>query len=681
MVEDEQIIDAFRQLLHAHGRWPTWESADRYLDQTLGLDDPWAAVSRLDRSLLWGFGDVEPNDDHRVGLSIRGLSQCPAAREDVELFIDGVRLGADLQQESDTPVSLTATLFEEQLAIPAAGRSDLLMRQPALWHTTSLWSHLSFGDGPRGWSITLARKQIRRMRGVVDVEDYLHLVLPTTPSDPATAAAAAAAQDETSSRVLALRGDSGETYEVQLDVSLGAGSQGTVFAATSSSGAAVAVKRMTLRGFDASKWYRDGRYAEREEQVGRYLADRRSGHVLPLLDTAVENDAYYLMYPKAEFSLSDRIRQAQAQETRLDLVEVRDIALQLAMGVAELERHQVVHRDLKPANALFHDGRWKWGDLAAARLLEEATSTYTLNQIGTPAYQAPEVAAGNVPTFSYSLGCTIYAIATGEPPFQGTEVRAHQRDAEPNLDAIGDERLARAVQFMLAKEPGKRPTAEWVVEFLSDDAPDDDNAVAGLRSLATAALARQAARSSADAEVARRKQCASDALARFDHIWASLMSKVKRQLPHVREAQDGPVWILTYEDLRLMVQLAEPAANCSAVQLGVVSVHAEGDSQRYTNVANVGAWPDNNGDPRWRLLRLVRNDLAPNRFEVSSSLSDGLGAVSVRDLEQVLAQREARVAAASATIREEIDLTADSLRDLFTAEAAALHADIEGGHG
>ncbi|HET9624724.1 MAG TPA: protein kinase, partial [Kofleriaceae bacterium] len=88
----------------------------------------------------------------------------------------------------------------------------------------------------------------------------------------------------------------------------------------------------------------------------------------------------------------------------------------------------VVHRDVKPANVMIaHDGRVLLGDFGVARLeTEDSLVTRTGALLGTPAYMSPEQASGEVATARsdvYSLGATLYQLATGALPFVGSQAK------------------------------------------------------------------------------------------------------------------------------------------------------------------------------------------------------------------------------------------------------------------
>lgn len=127
-------------------------------------------------------------------------------------------------------------------------------------------------------------------------------------------------------------------------------------------------------------------------------------------------------------TLSERLKSGP-----LPQADVVELGMQLAAGVQCAHAAGVIHRDLKPGNLrLTDDGRLKILDFGLARLLGPETSlmsTHTSTDQGRPAgtlqYMAPEQLRGEPPGVStdiYSAGATLYELATGHPPFRGTQL-------------------------------------------------------------------------------------------------------------------------------------------------------------------------------------------------------------------------------------------------------------------
>ena len=106
----------------------------------------------------------------------------------------------------------------------------------------------------------------------------------------------------------------------------------------------------------------------------------------------------------------------------LPVAQVLNLAIQAADALAAPHALRITHRDLKPANIMVLDGdRVKICDFGIAKAADD-TQTLPGQRRGTPAYMSPEhfsVRAIDNRSDLYSLGCVIYAMLTGQPPFKG----------------------------------------------------------------------------------------------------------------------------------------------------------------------------------------------------------------------------------------------------------------------
>jgi eukaryotic-like serine/threonine-protein kinase len=122
-----------------------------------------------------------------------------------------------------------------------------------------------------------------------------------------------------------------------------------------------------------------------------------------------------------EYLPSRSLAAVLGERGRLPVSEVAAIGKQIASALAAAHAAQIVHRDVKPGNVLItDDGTAKITDFGVSRAAGDVTVTQTGMMAGTPAYLAPEVARGQVPTPAsdvFSLGATLYAAVEGRGPF------------------------------------------------------------------------------------------------------------------------------------------------------------------------------------------------------------------------------------------------------------------------
>ena len=155
------------------------------------------------------------------------------------------------------------------------------------------------------------------------------------------------------------------------------------------------------------------------------------------------------------------------------------LAIQAADALAAANAGGVVHRDLKPTNLFVQPGDWlKIFDFGIARDAAAASLTIGSDIFGTPAYMSPEQWNGTATDSRsdlYSLGCVLYAMLTGRPPFPVSQplpalmyqhLTARPVPLRQANHAIPDS-LDALVLSLLAKNPGDRPpTAGLVAEAL-----------------------------------------------------------------------------------------------------------------------------------------------------------------------------------------------------------------------
>ena len=150
----------------------------------------------------------------------------------------------------------------------------------------------------------------------------------------------------------------------------------------------------------------------------------------------------------------------------LDPGQTMDLIAQVGDGLHAAHSAGLVHRDIKPANLLIsRGGQVKITDFGIASVALGAPSTATGMLLGTPAYLAPERAAGRSATPAsdlYALGVVGYECLTGVPPFRGTALQvaeAHVRHPFPALPATVPAGVAALVAALTAKNPRHRPSS------------------------------------------------------------------------------------------------------------------------------------------------------------------------------------------------------------------------------
>ena len=190
-------------------------------------------------------------------------------------------------------------------------------------------------------------------------------------------------------------------------------------------------------------------------------------HIVALHDSGEADGLLYFVMP---YVVGESLRDRLDREPQLSITDALRIAGDVADALGYAHGLGVVHRDIKPENILLADGRALVADFGIARAISAAGSdrlTETGIALGTPAYMSPEQATedGHVDGRSdlYALGCVVYEMLAGTPPFTGPTAQAilarHAVDPVAPIRTVRatvSPGVERAVLKALAKVPADR---------------------------------------------------------------------------------------------------------------------------------------------------------------------------------------------------------------------------------
>ena len=219
---------------------------------------------------------------------------------------------------------------------------------------------------------------------------------------------------------------------------------------------------------------------QREIEIVRGLSHE---NILPLLDFGSAGGRQYFTMPFVE---GETLRLRIKRERQLKLDHVLAISTGIARGLDHAHARGIVHRDVKPANILLEADRVMVADFGIARTMVvrsgDEITPYSGIAIGTVEYMSPEQGEGrrelDARSDVYAMGCVVYEMLAGEPPFTGATAQAvvarhcHEqprsiRVIRPNVP-LG---VQRAVEKALAKVPADRfDTCGAFVEALVEGA-------------------------------------------------------------------------------------------------------------------------------------------------------------------------------------------------------------------
>jgi eukaryotic-like serine/threonine-protein kinase len=203
----------------------------------------------------------------------------------------------------------------------------------------------------------------------------------------------------------------------------------------------------------------------REIQIAARLSHP---HVLPLHDSGEADGLLFFVMPYVE---GETLRQRLDREGPFPVDVAVAIAAEVA-GALDYAHHQgVVHRDIKPENILLHAGQAVVSDFGIARAVDAAAGktpggtalTGTGVLIGTPLYMSPEQVSGDPVdgrTDVYALGCVLYEMLAGKPPFTGPTAQSvlarHTMDPVPSVRKSRPD-VPAALERTVAQALGKAP--------------------------------------------------------------------------------------------------------------------------------------------------------------------------------------------------------------------------------
>ncbi|MGD0089194.1 MAG: serine/threonine-protein kinase [Planctomycetota bacterium] len=279
----------------------------------------------------------------------------------------------------------------------------------------------------------------------------------TTPGNPKPepSAAAKAGAPRKTHRL----GDS----DYELEGKLGQGAMGKVYKAKQLSQNRIVALKLLPKDMA-----QDEEFLERFRREARAAMRLSHPNIVAAYDMGMAENYHYIAM---EFVDGPSLELYLQRKGRLTQAEVLKVALDMSAALGEAEAHHIVHRDIKPGNILFSNSQRlnKLTDLGLASASEgDRRVTMAGYCVGTPYYVSPEQARGERDVDGradiYSLGATLYHLATGRLPFEGLNplvIMGKHLQEEPPAPNVREPavsaHVSALIQKMMAKDPAKRP--------------------------------------------------------------------------------------------------------------------------------------------------------------------------------------------------------------------------------
>ncbi len=247
-------------------------------------------------------------------------------------------------------------------------------------------------------------------------------------------------------------------YEILARV--GSGAMGTVFQARQKH-----MDRIVALKVLKPALARNARYVDRLRREARIVGQLSHPNIVTGYDLGEEGGYHFFVM---EFVEGRSLRQLLAEWGSFPEEQVLDVAIQVTGALDHAWQRGVIHRDVKPGNILItEDGRVKLTDMGLAKGATDLTLTRHGATVGTPQYISPEQARDpssvDVRSDLYSLGATLFHMATGQPPFRAdsigeliSKVLDERAPSATDLNPELSSGLSLVIQKLLAKNPALR---------------------------------------------------------------------------------------------------------------------------------------------------------------------------------------------------------------------------------
>ncbi|MEI6231710.1 MAG: serine/threonine-protein kinase [Planctomycetota bacterium] len=240
---------------------------------------------------------------------------------------------------------------------------------------------------------------------------------------------------------------------------IGDGGLGTVYKARQ-----ISMSRDVALKVLHKKWLGDEEFKKRFLLEARLAGRLSHQNLIQVYDVGRDRGVYYF---SMEFIDGETVEDMIDRVGPLDIPDALDIVIQIMQAINYIKQWDIVHRDIKPGNMMMtRKKQVKLGDFGFVKSKLDPVISTEGEVLGTPDYISPEQAMGNDNidwrSDQYSLGCSLYHMLTGKPPYEGSGssvMRQHIRSELPDPRTMNPkipDSVMTILERMMAKNPSDR---------------------------------------------------------------------------------------------------------------------------------------------------------------------------------------------------------------------------------